>query len=104
MLACVTARIGVGIRPRTRSSDSAEPRTESDAIKVYHWCMARTNIDIDEELCQRVMERYHLSTKREAVNLALRQVAGEPLGLDEARSMRGTGWDGDLDEMRMSRA
>ena len=66
--------------------------------------MARTNIDIDEDLCQRVMERYHLSTKREAVNLALRQVAGEPLGLDEARSMRGTGWDGDLDEMRMSRA
>jgi Arc/MetJ family transcription regulator len=66
--------------------------------------MARTNIDIDEELCQRVMERYHLSTKREAVNLALRQVAGEPLGLDEARSMRGTGWDGDLDEMRMNRA
>ena len=66
--------------------------------------MARTNIDIDEELCQRVMERYHLSTKREAVNLALRYVAGEPLGLNEARSMRGTGWDGDLDAMRTGRA
>ena len=66
--------------------------------------MARTNIDIDEELCQRVMERYHLRTKREAVNLALRHVAGEPLGLNEARSMRGTGWDGDLDAMRTSRA
>lgn len=66
--------------------------------------MARTNIDIDEELCRRVMQRYHLSTKREAVNLALRQAAGEPLGLEEARLMRGTGWDGDLDEMRASRA
>jgi Arc/MetJ family transcription regulator len=66
--------------------------------------MGRTNIDIDEELCQRVMERYHLSTKREAVNLALRHVAGEPLGLDDARSMRGTGWDGDLHQMRTSRA
>lgn len=74
------------------------------SIRVYRWCMARTNIDIDEALCQRVMDRYHLSTKREAVNLALRQVAGEPLGLDEARSMRGTGWDGDLDEMRSGRA
>lgn len=62
--------------------------------------MARTNIDIDEEFCQRVMERYHLRTKREAVNLALRHVAGEPLGLDEARSMRGIGWDGDLAELR----
>lgn len=66
--------------------------------------MTRTNIDIDDELCRRVMERYHLDTKREAVNLALRHVAGEPFGLDEARSMRGTGWDGDLEEMRTSRA
>jgi Arc/MetJ family transcription regulator len=66
--------------------------------------MARTNIDIDEELCRRVMDRYHLRTKREAVNLALRQAAGEPLGLDEARSLRGVGWEGDLDEMRASRA
>jgi len=66
--------------------------------------MARTNIDIDEELCRRVMDRYQLSTKREAVNMALLHVAGEPLDLDDARSMRGTGWDGDLDEMRASRA
>ena len=58
--------------------------------------MARTNVDIDEELCRRVMERDHLSTTREAFNFALRHVAGEPLGLDEARSMRGSGWDGDL--------
>lgn len=66
--------------------------------------MARTNIDIDEELCRRVMDRYQLSTKREAVNMALLHVAGEPLDLEDARSMRGTGWDGDLDEMRTSRA
>lgn len=76
----------------------------SDNPLVYGWCMARTNIDIDDELCRRVMERYHLSTKREAVNMALRHVAGEPLDLDDARAMRGTGWDGDLDEMRTSRA
>ena len=49
------------------------------------------------------MRRYDLRTKREAVNLALRQAAGEPLGLDEARSMRGTGWEGELDEMREGR-
>ncbi|MFV0307390.1 MAG: type II toxin-antitoxin system VapB family antitoxin [Desertimonas sp.] len=66
--------------------------------------MARTNIDIDEESCQRVMERFGLATKRDAVNLALRRVAGEPLGLAEARALRGSGWDGDLDEMRSSRA
>ena len=65
-------------------------------------CMSRTNIDIDDELCQQVMDRYHLSTKRDAVNLALRYLAGEPLSLHDARSLRGTGWDGDLDEMRSS--
>ena len=70
---------------------------------VYRRCITRTNIDIDDELCQQVMDRYHLSTKREAVNLALRHLAGEPLSLDAARSLRGTGWDGDLDEMRSSR-
>ena len=67
-------------------------------------CMSRTNIDIDEELCRTVMERYGLSTKREAVNFALRTVAGEPLGLDEARRMRGSGWEGDLHDMRASSA
>lgn len=71
---------------------------------MYHRCMARTNIDIDDDLCRQVMERFHLTTKRDAVNLALQRLAGEPLGLDEARALRGSGWDADLDEMRSSRA
>lgn len=50
------------------------------------------------------MKRYHLATKREAVILALRRLAGEPLDLDDARALRGSGWDGDLAEMRTSRA
>ena len=65
--------------------------------------MSRTNIDIDDELCRQVKDRFHLSTKRDAVNLALRHLAGEPLDVDDARSLRGTGWEGDLDEMRSSR-
>jgi Arc/MetJ family transcription regulator len=66
--------------------------------------MSRTNIDIDEDSCRVVMERYQLSTKRDAVNLALRTLAGEPLSIERARSLRGSGWEGDLDEMRTSRA
>ncbi len=50
------------------------------------------------------MARYRLSSKRDAVNLALRRLAAEPLDLDDARCLRGSGWDGDLDEMRGSRA
>ena len=63
--------------------------------------MARTNIDIDEEACRAVMDRYQLATKRDAVNLALRTLAAEPLTVEEARSLRGSGWDGDLQEMRV---
>lgn len=51
--------------------------------------MSRTNIDIDDELVQRVMVRYGLRTKREAVDYALRQLAGEPMTTDEALAMRG---------------
>lgn len=66
--------------------------------------MSRTNIDIDDVACQAVMARYRLDSKRDAVNLALRRLAGEPLDLDDARRLRGSGWDGDLDQMRVSRA
>jgi Arc/MetJ family transcription regulator len=65
--------------------------------------MSRTNIDIDEDACRLVMERYQFKTKRDAVNFALRTVAGEPFSLDKARGLRGSGWEGDLDEMRTSR-
>jgi len=62
--------------------------------------MAITNIDIDEQACAEVMRRHQLETKRDAVNYALRLLAAEPLSLKEARQLRGSGWDGDLDEMR----
>jgi Arc/MetJ family transcription regulator len=66
--------------------------------------MSRTNIDIDEDACRVVMQRYQLATKRDAVNFALRAIAGEPLTLDKARKLRGSGWLGDLEDMRASRA
>ena len=70
---------------------------------VYRWCMARTNIDIDDEACAVVMRRYQLATKRDAINFALRTLAAEPLELDEARKLRGSGWIGDLEAMRAHR-
>lgn len=65
--------------------------------------MSRTNIDLDDEACQTVMDRYHLASKRDAVNYALRLVASEALDLDDARALRGSGWNGDLDEVRTGR-
>jgi len=65
--------------------------------------MARTNIDLDEHLVQEVMGRYQLRTKREAVHFALKRLAGDPMSLEEALAMEGTGWEGDLDAIRRNR-
>ena len=50
------------------------------------------------------MRRYQLATKREAINFALRTLAVEPMSVDEARALRGTGWEGELDTMRSNRS
>ena len=52
--------------------------------------MGRTNIDIDDDLVHRVMVRYDLKTKREAVDYALRHLAGQPLTTDEALALGGS--------------
>lgn len=61
--------------------------------------MARTNIDIDEAVISQVMRQYGFATKRQAVDHALRQLVNT-MTMDEALAMQGTGWEGDLDEMR----
>ncbi|MCF6226431.1 MAG: type II toxin-antitoxin system VapB family antitoxin [Xanthomonadales bacterium] len=65
--------------------------------------MSRTNINIDDKACAAVMRRYQFSTKREAVNFALQALATEPVSLEEARKLRGSGWDGDFNEIRTNR-
>jgi Arc/MetJ family transcription regulator len=62
--------------------------------------MTRTNVDIDDALIARVMRRHGLPTKRAAVDLALRRLDIEPLTREEALAMRGSGWEGDLDQLR----
>jgi Arc/MetJ family transcription regulator len=71
---------------------------------VYTFPMARTNIDIDDRLIAAVMQRYSLRTKREAVDLALRRLVGEPAPTSEILRLEGSGWQADLDEIRTSRA
>jgi Arc/MetJ family transcription regulator len=62
--------------------------------------MGRTNIEIDDDLIARAMQLYRLPSKREAVDLALRKLVGEPMSREEALAMEGSGWGGDLDEIR----
>ena len=63
-------------------------------------CMGRTNIDIDDELIDAAMKKYGLKTKKEAVELALRQLVGPRLSPEFFESLQGIGWDGDLNAMR----
>ncbi len=74
------------------------------ASVVHRSRMSRINNDLDDEACCAVMERFRLSSKRDAVNLALRRLVAEPLDLKVARRLGGSGWHGDVDEMRAGRA
>lgn len=65
--------------------------------------MARTNIDLDESAVESVMRRYAFTTKRDAVNFALRAIANEPLDTARSLALEGSGWDADLDELRHTR-
>lgn len=65
--------------------------------------MSRINVNIDDQACAEVMRLYRLTTKREAINFALRSLAAKPLSIDEARQLRRSGWEGDLDTLRSSR-
>lgn len=62
--------------------------------------MARTNIDIDDDLVREVMHRFGLKTKREAVNFALRRAAGTTATSEGLLGLEGIGWDGDLEALR----
>jgi Arc/MetJ family transcription regulator len=60
----------------------------------------RTNIEIDDALMREAMAATGATTKREAVERALRQVVRAKRQLEAIQGLRGIGWEGDLDEMR----
>jgi Arc/MetJ family transcription regulator len=60
----------------------------------------RLEVDVREDLIDAVLERYHLSSARAAVEYALSRAAVRPMSKDEALSMEGAGWEGDLDALR----
>jgi Arc/MetJ family transcription regulator len=49
----------------------------------------RTNIEIEDDYVQAIMDRFHVRTKTEGVDLALRQLAGQPMTRDDALAMHG---------------
>ena len=65
--------------------------------------MSRTNIELDDDLVAEVMRRYGVSTKRQAVDLALRRLVGLPLSREFLLGLEGIGWDDDLGGIRRQR-
>jgi len=74
----------------SRRSDTIDTRN------VYTTCMGRTNLVIDDALLELVMRRYGIRTKTEAVDMALRHLAGRPMTTEEALAMRGVGAIGEV--------
>jgi Arc/MetJ family transcription regulator len=69
-------------------------------MKVYAWGMGRTNVVVDDQLIARVMRLYGLQTKREAIDFALRKVAGLPAARRKILELEGIGLKGDLEQAR----
>ena len=74
--------------------------TPTQPSEAYLGCMGRINIDINDDLITRAMHRFGLSTPDEAVDYALRRLVGPTLTGEQMVAMEGTGWDGDLDQLR----
>ncbi|MDQ3708444.1 MAG: type II toxin-antitoxin system VapB family antitoxin [Actinomycetota bacterium] len=49
----------------------------------------RTNIELEDTYVRAIMDRFGVHTKTEAVDLALRHLAGQPMTREEALAMRG---------------
>lgn len=50
----------------------------------------RTNIEIENDYVDVIIDRFGVRTKTEAVDLALRHLAGDPMTREEALAMRGS--------------
>ena len=64
----------------------------------------RTNIDIEETLLAEAMVATGQTTKKGAVEEALRRVVQLQRQHDAIMQMAGIGWEGDLDAMREGRS
>lgn len=67
---------------------------------MYGRAVSRTNIELNDSAVEIIMRRYHLRTKTEAVDYALRALAGQPLTREEILAMHGANGIVDVPEDR----
>ena len=64
----------------------------------------RTNIEIDDELMDEALKLTGLPTKRAVVEEGLRLMVQVRKQARALKTLKGLGWEGDLDEMRQDRS
>ena len=62
----------------------------------------RTNIVLDDQVIGEVMARSGIATMREAVDFTMRRYLQIERQKEAVEGLRGLGWDGDLEAMRMA--
>lgn len=60
----------------------------------------RTNIEIDDGLMAEATQRSGLKTKRDVIDFVLKRYVKLERQREALESLRGLGWEGDLDAMR----
>jgi len=71
-------------------------------MQVYARCMKRTNVVLDDKLVARARRLTGLRTTRDVLERALAELVAREEQRQVARRLRGSGWKGDLDDMRRS--
>ena len=67
------------------------------------WCMARTNINLDDTLISKGLKITGLRTKKDLVDLALRELLRNESQKDILSLEGAIRWEGNLDEIRKDR-
>jgi Arc/MetJ family transcription regulator len=70
---------------------------------VYKWCMKRTNVVVDTRLIARARKLTGARTTREILGRALEELVNREEQRRLAVELRGSGWTGNLVEMRKAR-
>ncbi len=70
---------------------------------IYTLVQMRTNIDIDDALLSKAMAATGLPTKRATVEEGLKLLVRLRSQVETFNELKGIGWDGDLNKMRLGR-
>lgn len=73
------------------------------SVLVYITSMANETENIHDRVDTEVVRAHEEATGQKDVNLGARYPEAKRISVEEARALKGIGWEGDLQEMRSTR-